>query len=96
MSSSLSYPQAQLPEGRICTKLQGAAGEPAGAGPVTSLDLACFSCGVNSRVGSALGLTQGSEPLSGLGWNSHREGLEGGGSLLSPRTLLTQREGVRR
>lgn len=33
---------------------------------VMSLDLAHFSCGVNSRVGSALELTQGSEPLFGL------------------------------
>lgn len=46
-------------------------------------------------MGSALGLTQGSDPSFGLGWNSHREGLEGGDSLLFPRTLLTQREGVR-
>ena len=49
-----------------------------------SPDLPRFSYGVNSGVGLALGLALESDPLFGLCWNSHREGLEGGGSHLFP------------
>lgn len=55
---------------------------------VTSLDLAHFLCGVNCWVGSALELTQGSEPLFGLARTPTGRDLKEGTVVCFPEPFL--------